>query len=92
LNEVAPSHCLPQGSDCGRLQQGSASREIGLWLTLQGNKLDTADVRFGSLASFWAPGPDVRYYPESDHDRDLPDSREVKADILTGIRLTSQTA
>ena len=31
--------------------------------------------RYGSKASFWATWTDVRYYPQSDRDRDVPDGR-----------------
>ena len=66
-----------------QLQQGFASREIGLWLTLQDNKLDTADVRNGSLASFPALWLDVRYSPKSDRDCDWPAGRNVPIPQLT---------
>ena len=48
-------------------------------LTMHGaaQQILAANVRFGSKATISAPWRDVRYYPNSDRDSELPDGRYV---------------
>jgi len=53
-------------------------------------KSGAAHVRYGSLATISADPPDVRSYPNSDRDSDLPDGRCVP--IATKVHCTNLAA
>jgi len=57
------------------LQQGFMADGMGLNRHCAQQQFNRPKCRYGSKASFWATWTDVRYYPQSDRDRDVPDGR-----------------